>query len=67
MDSSFEDSRIDAVNEARWRRPAPKARRLAMALYAWQEPGWLFLIAVMAGLVFMLAAVFAPALLSLTP
>ncbi len=50
-----------------WRRPAPVARRAAMAIYSWQEPGWSFLWSVLAAAPFMLAAVLAPALLSLSP
>ena len=50
-----------------WRRSAPRARSLAMALYAWREPGWTFLWSVAAAALFALAAIFAPALLSLSP
>jgi hypothetical protein len=53
--------------EAGWRQPAPRARKLAMALYGWQDPGWVFLFAMLAALPFLLAAAFAPALLSLAP
>ncbi|MEL6359709.1 MAG: hypothetical protein AAFR21_01385 [Pseudomonadota bacterium] len=50
-----------------WRRPAPRARRLTMALYAWQEPGWVFLLAILAATPFVIAAGLSPALLSLSP
>lgn len=50
-----------------WRRDAPKARRVAMELYSWREPGWVFLAAMAGALVFAGLAVFSPALLSLTP
>lgn len=67
MGQSSDESRYDAAVDARWRRPAPRARRIAMALYAWQEPGWIILGAVLCAMVFILAAAFAPALMSLTP
>lgn len=38
-----------------------------MALYGWHNPGWVFLFAVLAALPFLMAAAFAPALLSLAP
>ena len=50
-----------------WRRPAPMARRATMAIYSWQTPGWSFLLSVLAAIPFVLAAMFAPALISLTP
>ncbi|MFQ5563054.1 MAG: hypothetical protein ACE5FO_05750 [Parvularculaceae bacterium] len=50
-----------------WRRPAPISRRAAMALYAWREPGWPVLISVGFVLPIILAALLAPALLSLAP
>lgn len=57
----------DFRTDCPWRRPAPGARRAAMALYGWQDPGWTFLFAVFAAMPFVFAAAFAPALLSLTP
>lgn len=53
--------------EAGWRAGAPRARRIAMALYSWQAPGWALLWSFGAGLVFVLAAALSPALLSLAP
>ncbi|GJL91750.1 MAG: hypothetical protein DHS20C04_14090 [Hyphococcus sp.] len=38
-----------------------------MALFSWREPGWTFLWAIIAAVGFVVAAVFSPALLSLTP
>ena len=63
MNSLAAESRFDAP----WRCPAPRAQKVAMALYAWQEPGWVFLVAMVAAIPFLLAAGFAPALLSLAP
>lgn len=67
MNGSSGDSRFDTAADISWRRPAPKARQAAIALYSWQEPGWLFLLSVAAALPFILAAALAPALLSLAP
>lgn len=53
--------------EAGWRRPAPHARKIAMALYGWKDPGLVFLFAMLAALPFLFAAALASALLSLTP
>ncbi len=50
-----------------WRRPAPVARQAAMMMYSWAEPGWAFLWSLLAAAPFVLAAVLAPALLSLSP
>lgn len=50
-----------------WRQSAPLARRLAIGLYSWQDPGWSFLWCVFAAAPFLIAAIFAPALLSLSP
>ena len=58
---------FEADRELAWRRPAPRARALAMTLYGWQEPGWVFLFAILAASPFIAAALFAPALLSLSP
>lgn len=49
-----------------WRRPAPIARRAAMSIFGWQEPGWTFLWSVVAAAPFVIAALMAPALLSLS-
>lgn len=50
-----------------WRADAPRARRAAMAIFSWREPGWSFLCAIGGAAIFVAAAVFAPALLSLSP
>lgn len=50
-----------------WRRKAPAARRAAITLFSWQEPGWTFLLAVGAAAPFLLAALMSPALLSFLP
>jgi len=50
-----------------WRRPAPRARAATMALYAWQEPGLVFVLALVAAAPFIFAALLSPALLSLAP
>ncbi|WP_411816137.1 hypothetical protein [Hyphococcus sp. DH-69] len=50
-----------------WRKDAPKARRAAMELYSWREPGWVFMIAIAGALLFVGLAVLSPALLSLMP
>jgi len=60
-------STYDAPEDYAWRRSAPLARRAVMAAYSWQDPGWSFLWSVFAALPFILAALLAPALLSLTP
>jgi hypothetical protein len=59
----------DAFDDADlgWRGDAPRARRAAMALYSWREPGWVFLWAAAAAGLFAAAAAFSPALLSLSP
>jgi len=57
----------DNVPEFAWRSEAPRARAAAMAIFSWREPGWSFLWAVGAALVFAAAAAFSPALLSLSP
>ncbi len=57
---------IDGGLEApAWRQAAPRARRIAMALYGWRDPAWVFLAAVAASTPFVMASGFAPALLSL--
>ncbi len=53
--------------ELAWRAAAPNARRFAMAVYSWREPGWAFLWAIGAAAVFVAAAALSPALLSLAP
>ncbi|NWG91689.1 MAG: hypothetical protein HXY21_04175, partial [Parvularculaceae bacterium] len=50
-----------------WRRPAPRARAATMALYTWQEPGFVFGLSMLAAAPFILAALLSPALLSLAP
>ena len=57
----------DKDPEFGWRRPAPKARRAAMTLYAWQAPSVSYFAALAVACPFILAAFFAPALLSLSP
>ncbi|WP_375210770.1 hypothetical protein [Hyphococcus sp.] len=53
--------------ELGWRASAPRARRAAMSIYSWREPGWSFLWSVGAATVFVIAAALSPALLSLSP
>ncbi|MEZ5919716.1 MAG: hypothetical protein R3C60_00025 [Parvularculaceae bacterium] len=53
--------------DAAWRRPAPKARAAAMALYTWRDPGLSFVISMAAAFPFVIAALLAPALLSFAP
>lgn len=53
--------------EAPWRRPAPRARAAAMALYAWRDPALILPLALAAAAPFAVAAATAPALLSLSP
>ncbi len=50
-----------------WRRYAPLARRITVAVYSWQAPHWSFALAVIAGVPFVIAAALSPALLSLSP
>jgi hypothetical protein len=57
----------DRDEDFAWRRPAPLARGAAMVIYSWKEPGWSFLWSVLAAAPFIMAAVLAPALLSLSP
>lgn len=59
--------RNEREEEFDWRRPAPRAREAVIALYSWSEPGWTFLWTVLAAAPFIAAAIFAPALLSLSP
>lgn len=61
------DAEWDDDDDYAWRRPAPMARRAAMTIYAWQNPGWTFLWSLAAAAPFILAAIVAPALLSFTP
>ncbi len=66
MDTSH--SRYDeAIPEFGWRGQAPRAQAAAMAIFSWKEPGWSFLWAIGAALIFAAAAAFSPALLSLSP
>lgn len=60
-------TRDDQLDEFAWRRPAPRARRVAVLLYAWQRPVVSYFAALLAAAPFIAAAVFAPALLSLSP
>ncbi|MEO1253164.1 MAG: hypothetical protein AAFW81_12565 [Pseudomonadota bacterium] len=57
--------REDSMDFA-WRRPAPLARRAAMALYSWQRPHISYFACLLAAAPFILAAIYAPALLSLS-
>ncbi len=50
-----------------WRAGAPRARSLAMSLFSWRQPGWVFLWSIGAASLFVAAAAFSPALLSLSP
>lgn len=54
-------------NEPAWRRPAPFARGIARAAFAWTSPRLAFAASIAAMLPFAAAAAFSPALLSLTP
>jgi len=65
MSTTYDDPNY--ADEFAWRRAAPLARRAAMAAYAWQSPGWSFLASIAAAVPFLLAALMAPALLSLSP
>lgn len=57
----------DDFDHPAWRRPAPRARAVAMTLYSWQDPGFVFLLCALAAAPFALAALLSPALLSLAP
>ncbi|MBI1366213.1 MAG: hypothetical protein GC153_09700 [Alphaproteobacteria bacterium] len=61
------EARAESQFDAAWRRPAPRARRFAMMLYGWRQPGWVCLFALLAAAPFVFAAFLAPALLSLKP
>jgi hypothetical protein len=50
-----------------WRRPAPRARAFAMALFSWQHPALVFALSLAAAAPFIVAAFASPALLSLAP
>ncbi|MEE2690576.1 MAG: hypothetical protein VX640_03440 [Pseudomonadota bacterium] len=63
MSVATEESRFDAG----WRRPAPMARAFAKLLYTWRSPGWSLSFALLFSLPFIVAAMLAPALLSLAP
>ncbi len=65
MSTTYDDGQD--FEEFAWRRSAPLARRAAMAAYGWQNPGWSFLTSIAAALPFLIAALLAPALLSLSP
>lgn len=58
---------FDRFDHPAWRRPAPRARAAAMAVYGWREPDVVFILALLAAAPFILAALFSPALLSLQP
>ncbi|PQA87307.1 hypothetical protein [Hyphococcus luteus] len=53
--------------EFAWRAGAPRARSMAMRLFSWRQPGWVFLWSVGAASLFVAAALLSPALLSLSP
>lgn len=55
------------IEHPAWRRPAPRARAVAMSLYSWQEPGFVYTMAMLAAAPFIIAALLSPALLSLAP
>jgi hypothetical protein len=61
------NNHYDEAAEFAWRRPAPVARRAAMTLYSWQPPSITYFAALAAAAPFIIAAFFAPALLSLSP
>ena len=50
-----------------WRQPSPGARRIALALFAWQRPAISYFAALLAAAPFIAAAYLSPALLSLSP
>jgi len=50
-----------------WRQPAPAARCIAVALFAWQRPAVSYFAAILAAAPFIAAAYLSPALLSLSP
>jgi hypothetical protein len=64
MASGYDETEID---HPAWRRPAPRARAITMALYSWQEPSLVFILSMLAAAPFILAALFSPALLSFAP
>ena len=64
---SVDEAPIEDFEEFGWRRSAPFARRAVMALFSWQQPGWTFIWAVLAGLVFCAFSFLAPALMSVSP
>jgi hypothetical protein len=66
MNEDYDDRHYD-VDHPAWRRPAPRARSATMTLYSWQDPAWVFMTAIACATPFILAALFAPALLSLAP
>ncbi|MEM8935525.1 MAG: hypothetical protein AAGC77_03870 [Pseudomonadota bacterium] len=61
------DAEATLVDDFAWRRPAPFARRAGIALYSWQDPSWSFIWSIILAMPFIIAAFWAPALLSLTP
>lgn len=50
-----------------WRRPAPRARAVTIALYSWRRPELVFILSMLAAAPFVLAALLSPALLSFSP
>ncbi len=64
MQAEVYDDRLDVPI---WRQPAPVARRVAMFVYGWQDPAWVFLLAVLGATPFVIATLIAPSLLSLSP
>jgi len=64
MAADYDDADYD---HPAWRRPAPRARAVTIALYSWQEPSLVFILSMLAAAPFILAALFSPALLSLAP
>lgn len=61
MEEEFHESHYDAE----WRRPAPRARALAMGLFGWGEARGATLFALVPALAFAAASILAPALISL--
>ena len=57
----------DEPQDLEWRAPAPRARKAAMALYAWREPKVVLFSSLAAGLAFVILCALSPALLSFAP
>ena len=60
-------SSSEHVGDFAWRAPAPIARRLAMIVFSWQSPSVSYFAALGAAAPFIIAALYAPAMLSLSP